>query len=156
VADVFRILVYHIHAKPVPANGNCTATLAHLDPTNRGEVPLCDASGPESCQAGDLSGKHGNITATSWSVSYTDLYLSADPSSPYYYADKSIVIHTFNKTRLTCANFTKVASSTTNATGTGVMGSPTPSISTFPGAAARVGGAGLLGGVVAVVVAALL
>lgn len=29
--------IYHIHAKAVPADGNCTATLGHLDPTDRGE-----------------------------------------------------------------------------------------------------------------------
>jgi len=23
---------YHLHVAPVPADGNCTATLAHLDP----------------------------------------------------------------------------------------------------------------------------
>lgn len=30
--------VYHVHALPVPANGNCSATMGHLDPTDRGEV----------------------------------------------------------------------------------------------------------------------
>lgn len=59
--------MYHIHEKPVPDNGNCTATGAHLDPYKRGEVPICDASKPETCQTGDLSGKFGNITARSWS-----------------------------------------------------------------------------------------
>lgn len=55
--------MYHIHEKPVPENGNCTATGAHLDPYKRGEVPICDATKPETCQTGDLSGKFGNITA---------------------------------------------------------------------------------------------
>lgn len=55
--------MYHIHEKPVPENGNCTATGAHLDPYKRGEVPICDASKPETCQTGDLSGKFGNVTA---------------------------------------------------------------------------------------------
>jgi len=27
--------VYHIHTLPVPADGNCTATLGHLDPTGK-------------------------------------------------------------------------------------------------------------------------
>lgn len=41
---------WHIHALPVPADGNCTATLGHLDPTNRGEYYMCDAAAPETCQ----------------------------------------------------------------------------------------------------------
>lgn len=59
--------MYHIHEKPVPTDGNCTGTGAHLDPYKRGEVPICDASKPETCQTGDNSGKYGNITAQSWS-----------------------------------------------------------------------------------------
>ena len=30
--------VYHLHDHPVPTDGNCTNTLAHLDPFQRGEV----------------------------------------------------------------------------------------------------------------------
>lgn len=30
--------VYHIHVAPVSGDGNCTNTLAHLDPFVRGEV----------------------------------------------------------------------------------------------------------------------
>jgi len=41
---------------PVPADGNCSGTLAHLDPFIRGEKPPCDASAPQTCQVGDLSG----------------------------------------------------------------------------------------------------
>ena len=59
--------MYHLHEKPVPSDGNCTGTGAHLDPYKRGEVPICDASKPETCQTGDLSGKFGNITAQEWS-----------------------------------------------------------------------------------------
>lgn len=62
--------MYHIHEKPVPSDGNCTGTGAHLDPYKRGEVPICDAGKPETCQVGDLSGKHGNITAQEWSQEY--------------------------------------------------------------------------------------
>jgi hypothetical protein len=54
--------MYHIHEKPVPADGNCTATGAHLDPYKRGEVPPCDPTAKETCQTGDLSGKYGNFT----------------------------------------------------------------------------------------------
>jgi hypothetical protein len=30
--------VYHLHEAPVPSDGNCTATLGHVDPFERGEV----------------------------------------------------------------------------------------------------------------------
>ena len=56
--------LYHIHDQPVPASGNCTATAAHLDPYIRGEIPPCDNTHPETCQVGDLTGKHGNVTAS--------------------------------------------------------------------------------------------
>lgn len=59
--------MYHLHEKPVPSDGNCSGTGAHLDPYKRGEVTLCDASRPETCQTGDNSGKFGNVTAQSWS-----------------------------------------------------------------------------------------
>ena len=49
--------MYHLHVDPVPANGTCAATRAHLDPYERGEVPICNAAQPETCQVGDLSGK---------------------------------------------------------------------------------------------------
>ncbi len=52
----------------MPANGNCSATLAHQDPYIRGEIPPCNATAPETCQVGDLSGKHGNITSLSYSA----------------------------------------------------------------------------------------
>jgi len=61
--------MYHIHEKPV-MNGNCTSTGAHLDPYKRGEVPPCDASKPETCQTGDLSGKYGNFTKDSFAAEY--------------------------------------------------------------------------------------
>ncbi len=56
-------VVYHIHDQPVPADGNCSRTLAHQDLTQRGEIPPCDPAQPQTCQHGDLSGKHGNITS---------------------------------------------------------------------------------------------
>jgi hypothetical protein len=65
--------VYHIHAYPVPSDGNCTGTLAHLDPYIRGESPPCDPTEPQTCQVGDLSGKHGTINGTSASLRYIHL-----------------------------------------------------------------------------------
>jgi len=112
---------YHIHEMPV-ASGNCTTSLGHLDPTNRGELHSCVVANPASCQAGDLAGKHGNITTATFSATYTDLYLSTDPNSSYFFGNRSIVIHSKNATRLTCANFamgTNGSSSASNATASG-------------------------------------
>ncbi|KAF1975090.1 Cu,Zn superoxide dismutase-like protein [Bimuria novae-zelandiae CBS 107.79] len=101
--------MYHIHEKAVPEDGNCTAAGAHLDPYKRGEVPLCDASKKQTCQTGDLSGKHGNITSTSFAATYNDAYLATLLSDPSYFGDKSIVVHLSNKTRIACANFKQLS-----------------------------------------------
>ncbi|KAK7563451.1 hypothetical protein BKA81DRAFT_365908 [Phyllosticta paracitricarpa] len=60
--------LYHVHDQPVPPDGNCTGTLAHLDPFIRGEKPPCNPKRPFACQVGDLTGKHGNITARAFSA----------------------------------------------------------------------------------------
>jgi Cu/Zn superoxide dismutase len=54
---------YHIHDQPVPADGNCTGTKAHLDPYQRGQATPCDNKKPETCEVGDLAGKYGKIPA---------------------------------------------------------------------------------------------
>ncbi|EHK48213.1 hypothetical protein TRIATDRAFT_215831 [Trichoderma atroviride IMI 206040] len=99
--------IYHIHEKPAIA-GNCTSTLAHLDPFGRGETPACDDSKPETCQVGDLSGKYGKITSDPFLAEYFDLYTSMKPDNPAFFGNLSIVVHYANKTRLTCANFAKL------------------------------------------------
>lgn len=48
----------------MPDDGNCNKTLAHLDPYQRGQKPDCDAGEPQTCEVGDLSGKHGKIEGT--------------------------------------------------------------------------------------------
>ncbi|CZR50370.1 related to cytosolic Cu/Zn superoxide dismutase [Phialocephala subalpina] len=153
--------VYHIHNKPVPTDGNCTETLGHLDPTDRGEYHPCENSQPETCQAGDLAGKHGNITTKEFTASYLELYLSTDPSSPYFFGDKSVVIHTSNTTRLTCANFTMIASSTTTTTSSSPSSGTATSTSTatpssYTGAASKVAGSSVIGLLVAAVGAMVL
>jgi hypothetical protein len=62
--------VYHVHEKPVPTDGNCTGTGAHLDPYKRGETPPCDATNPAQCQTGDLSGKYGHPVGPGYSIAY--------------------------------------------------------------------------------------
>jgi len=97
--------LYHIHDAPVPADGNCTKTLAHHDPYIRGETPVCNASLPETCQVGDLSGKYGKITSDPFVASYSDAFESTLPGIGSFFGNRSFVIHFANKTRISCANF---------------------------------------------------
>ncbi|QDS77176.1 hypothetical protein FKW77_001912 [Venturia effusa] len=124
--------LYHIHEKPVPSDGNCTGTGAHLDPVGRGETPPCDQSNPASCQAGDLSGKYNAIPILpGFSANYTDKYLSLNPGNPAFFGDKSIVLHYPNKTRIACANFKIVDKKGGSANNTTAM-PPTNAPSTAP------------------------
>ncbi|KAI9680712.1 MAG: hypothetical protein M1817_004152 [Caeruleum heppii] len=130
--------MYHLHDQPVPANGNCTATKAHLDPYERGEVPLCAPGSPQTCQVGDLSGKHGNITGGSYASTYLDLYASVKPGIGAFFGNRSIVFHTSNATRLTCANFVlsnATSNTTTPSTGTNGSSTTSPPITSYTGAA---------------------
>lgn len=45
--DANNLLVYHLHVERVPEDGNCTKTLAHLDPFVRGEVRLSKQRYPQ-------------------------------------------------------------------------------------------------------------
>lgn len=67
-------VVYHIHESAVPSDGNCTATDGHLDPFERGEEPSCDPDLPQTCQVGDLAGKHGAIVTTQGSTTFSESY----------------------------------------------------------------------------------
>ncbi len=99
------------------ADGNCTTTLAHLDPFLRGEDPPCtNATGQtvlgQTCQVGDLSGKHAKIARDAlgtYSADYTDLFASTKPGIGAFFGNRSFVIHFPNKTRITCANFSVAA-----------------------------------------------
>ncbi|KAF2665077.1 hypothetical protein BT63DRAFT_417608 [Microthyrium microscopicum] len=122
---------YHIHQYPVPENGSCDATGAHLDPTNRGDSPPCDKTKPETCQVGDLAGKHGACPSLpGCSNTFRDPYLSLTPGNPAYIGDKSFVVHYANKTRIACVNFLpsgKSASSAGyNSTSTAVSSASAP------------------------------
>jgi hypothetical protein len=60
--DCIVLSEYHVHVRGVPASGNCTETLGHLDPYKRGDTPPCEKSMPQTCEVGDLSGKYGTVT----------------------------------------------------------------------------------------------
>ncbi|KIX94516.1 uncharacterized protein Z520_09902 [Fonsecaea multimorphosa CBS 102226] len=146
---------YHIHEYPVPASGNCTATGGHLSPFGRQETPACDATAPWTCQPGDLSGKHGNISSQltssasqdsqavgTFQAMYLDLYLSTNPSNVAFFGNRSVVVHSANGTRLNCGNFTQMNASSSsggnNANGTNTTTTPTASTTHNVAAAAGV------------------
>ncbi|KAF2184484.1 hypothetical protein K469DRAFT_579978 [Zopfia rhizophila CBS 207.26] len=106
-------LGYHLHDQPVPAGGNCSGTLAHLGPFQRGQTPPCDMTMPQTCEVGDLSGKHGRINGTKVSKSFLDLYAALVPGNGAFFGNRSIVIHYANSTRLACANFNMMSSGST-------------------------------------------
>lgn len=104
---------YHIHDQPVPSDGNCTKTLAHLDYYEVGQNKTCNRDTPEYCEGGDLAGKHGMIQRPTdlsqmkivYDKKYIDLYLSTKEGEHNFFGNRSIVFHRPDKTRLGCANF---------------------------------------------------
>ncbi|BCS25911.1 putative cytosolic Cu/Zn superoxide dismutase [Aspergillus puulaauensis] len=101
-------LNYHIHASRVPDDGNCYLTGAHLDPHGRGQEPPCTITAPQTCEVGDLSGKHGPAWAPAgeeFRATYSDFFLANTPGDEAYYGDLSWVVHGSNGDRLTCGNF---------------------------------------------------
>ncbi|OAA62625.1 cytosolic cu zn superoxide dismutase [Niveomyces insectorum RCEF 264] len=109
---------YHIHANPVPADGNCTSTGGHLDPFGREDDPACNSKLKQTCQVGDLAGKHGKITSDPFNATYLDLFASTAPGNPAFFGNLSFVLHYPNKTRISCANFAPAKSADLPATGT--------------------------------------
>lgn len=60
---------------------------------------------PQTCEVGDLAGKHGKIESDPYEKHYVDMYASTNPDSEAFFGDLSFVLHYANSTRLTCANF---------------------------------------------------
>lgn len=101
---------YHVHDQPVPADGNCTGTKAHLDPFIRGQKVPCDPKRPASCEVGDLAGKHGKIPANNngtFIATYNDLYITLNQGQGSFIGNRSIVVHTNDTKRYACANITE-------------------------------------------------
>ncbi|KAF8429719.1 superoxide dismutase [Tirmania nivea] len=112
---------YHIHDQPVPADGNCTLTLAHLDPFIRGQKVPCDPKRPETCEVGDLAGKHGKIPADTsngtYIKTYEDLYLTLTEGEGSFIGNRSVVIHTNDTKRYACASIKEFRNSNSDASG---------------------------------------
>jgi len=146
--------LYHLHSAPVPADGNCTGTLGHLDPFIRGETPSCNSSLPQTCQVGDLSGKYGKITSDPFQASYVDEFASTLPGLGSFFGNRSLTLHFGNTTRITCANFTLlegiVGGSSANTTQAGTANATSTG---GPLKYTGIGGAGRLGVAGSVVVA---
>ncbi|GFF44032.1 hypothetical protein IFM61606_02610 [Aspergillus udagawae] len=106
-------LAYSIHEDPVPADGDCYKTGSPFDPYRRGNKTACNMTSPQTCQIGDLSGKHGPIVTADhqgFEAQYNDLYLSTEPGEPAYFGNRSIVVHRMSdQARMSCANFVLVA-----------------------------------------------
>lgn len=137
-------VAYHLHVDPVPADGNCTSTLGHLDPFGAGSDTPCDASAPESCEVGDLSGKHGKAETDPFNAQYIDYYASMNENDASFFGNRSFVLHYANKTRLACANFEKIAAPIPSAYPTGNCSWPpaptgTGGVPTSPGAPSPTG-----------------
>ncbi|KAF8471201.1 superoxide dismutase [Kalaharituber pfeilii] len=101
---------YHVHDQPVPSDGNCTGTKAHLDPFIRGQKVPCDPKRPQSCEVGDLAGKHGKIPADiangTYTTSYIDKYITLEEGPGAFIGNRSIVVHLADGKRYACANVT--------------------------------------------------
>lgn len=67
---------YHVHLRPVPADGNCTDTAGHLDSYLRGDSPPCNSAAPQTCEVGDLSGKYGTVMGPSVKKRFVDAPIS--------------------------------------------------------------------------------
>ncbi|RWA09059.1 hypothetical protein EKO27_g6028 [Xylaria grammica] len=126
--------IYHIHVNPVDASGNCTNTLAHLDPFIRGEDPVCDSTKPATCQVGDISGKYGKITSDPFRARVHDDFTAMSEGPGSYFLNRSIVVHFANKTRITCANFFTTPQNNASTTGSSSQYAltPTPTNSMTP------------------------
>ncbi|PYH95970.1 cytosolic Cu/Zn superoxide dismutase [Aspergillus ellipticus CBS 707.79] len=109
IPDDGQALSYHIHNSPVPEDGNCYSTGSHLDPYARGDATPCDIQSPQTCQVGDLSGKHGPVWAPAdegYTAIYTDWFLSNVEGEPAFFGNRSLVIHNAaTNARLACGNF---------------------------------------------------
>ncbi|RCK67144.1 Cell surface superoxide dismutase [Cu-Zn] 4 [Candida viswanathii] len=154
---------FHVHEKPVPESGNCTATGGHLNPYNGSTT----ATTPAAKEVGDLAGRHFNLTGTSFEGEFDDNYISLNPDSKSYIGGLSVVIHSSNNTRLTCANLKEEdeaavgggSSNSTSGGAAGHSGSNSSSNDTSASAANGVGRnevGGLLAAGVAGIVAALI
>jgi Cu/Zn superoxide dismutase len=90
---------WHVHVHAVPTAGDCAGTAGHFDPMN---ANYAGTDAPPPYEYGDLSGKHGLLTATTQAF-YTDSTLPLFGETSVL--GRSIVIHRNDATasRWACA-----------------------------------------------------
>ena len=95
----------------MPSDGDCAATGGVLDVNECGTTHTCDPTEPQSCQIGDLSGKHGQIMPNvygGYGAEYIDDFIATFSGVRIYIGDKSVLVLDNNGTTLGCANITEV------------------------------------------------
>ncbi|CAG8501232.1 12365_t:CDS:2 [Cetraspora pellucida] len=100
---------YHVHLYKI-VNGDCNSTGTHLDPSGVGKKPNyhCNPKTPNECEAGDLSGKHGDLEIDHSGMakaSYFDRFISLKGHANGV-VGRSVVIHAAKDrtTRIACAD----------------------------------------------------
>ncbi|KAH9824982.1 Cu-Zn superoxide dismutase [Melampsora americana] len=118
---------YHIHTHPISSDGNCSSALGHLSPNGVPDKPACNQQMPQTCQEGDLAGKHGLLPGGQKIVQsqYEDAFLKFQPENESILG-RSVVIHGLDGVRLACGNITSVLDGTAD-----TIGNPTGRASTM-------------------------
>lgn len=84
--------------------------------TSLGTLSILRKSYPRNVEPDLATNHHG---------SFLDLFLSTHQGPASFFGNRSIVFHTSNATRLTCANFTLTSGNSTSSNGTSSSGNGT-------------------------------
>ncbi|KAG0128454.1 hypothetical protein HOY82DRAFT_27415 [Tuber indicum] len=142
---LFKLSLYEA---PVGGNGKCDGAKNVLDPFQRGDKPECDRKEPQTCQVGDLVGKHGEIPkfqgVISVKQSFQDLYLSFRKEEKAFIGNGSVIVKNAEGDKIACANIMEVrgAARTWKPKGNGAQ----PGHGEGPGHGSGFGRGGSLGG----------
>lgn len=105
----FKLSLYEA---PVSGNGKCDGAKNVLDPFQRGDKPGCDKKKPQTCQVGDLTGKHGEIPkfqgVISVKQSFQDLYLSFKKEEKSFTGRSSVIVRNAKGNKIACGNIMEV------------------------------------------------
>lgn len=105
----FKLSLYEA---PVSGNGKCDGAKNVLDPFQRGDKPECDKKSPQTCQVGDLTGKHGEIPkfqgVISVRQSFQDLYLSFKKEDKSFIGNGSVIVKNAKGDKIACGNILDV------------------------------------------------
>jgi len=99
---------YYVGDHSLSSECECSTSGGIFDPYNAGKR-YCNRQQAQTCDVGDLSGKHGCINSTSYVASYNELYASLNSASPAYVGGKSIVISDRSGSPVACGNIVCVS-----------------------------------------------